>query len=263
MDNNFIVNYQTINIPNNINNDTFINKKTFSFAYNNYKSKNEQFFTLNLTYSFYNLNTTTNNTYFNNYSMFSNQIGKDYKNIIGVLIYERKIKILPLIIKSSFSIDYTANVNYINSLVNNTIFSKSILDINLTSSIKKLKTHFQLSYIAENVNLNQSLIKDKYNLLTQNIGFKIISKINSFKIEPSANYLIQNGSLNSNHQTLLGLNVNYSDKHNKFTYFIKSNNLLNLNNFEQITQTSNNFVIENTLHSMISGYILFGIKFNY
>ena len=63
------------------------------------------------------------------------------------------------------------------------------------------------------------------------------------RLDKVSNASKDNGSLNRNYQTLLGLNANYSDKHNKFTYFIKSNNLLNLNNFEQITQTSNNFVI--------------------
>lgn len=261
--NNYVVNYQTINIPNNIENNPFVNKKTISFAFNNYISKIEQFLTFNLTYSFADQDVTSNTTYFGNYSLFSNQFGVDYKNYRGVLIYDRKFSKFPLIIKSSLSYDYTSNINFINSVANNSNLTKSNLDINFTSSFKEIKTQFQLSYLAEYVNLEQSLFANENNLLTQNIGFKIISKINSFKIEPSANYLIQNGSLNSNYQTLLGLNVNYSDKQNKFTYFIKSNNLLNINNFEQITQTSNNFVIENTIHSMIPGYVLFGVKYNY
>lgn len=260
---NYVLNYQSINIPNNIENNPFVNKKSFSFAYNNYKSKIEQFFTLNLTYSFADHDVTTNTTYQGNYSLYSNQFGVYNKNFSGILIFDRKITYFPLIIKSSLSFDHTSNINFINSVANNSNLTKSIFDINLTSSFKKIKTQFQLLYLAEYVNLEQSLFENENNLLTQNIGFKIISKINSFKIEPSANYLIQNGSLNSNYQTLLGLNINYSDKQNKFTYFIKSNNLLNINNFEQITQTSNNFVIENTIHSMIPGYVLFGVKYNY
>lgn len=261
--NNYVVNYQSINIPNNIENNPFVNKKTISFAFNNYISKIEQFLTFNLTYSYADQDVASNTTYFGNYSLFSNQFGVDYKNYRGVLIYDRKFSKFPLIIKSSLSYDYTSNINFINSVANNSNLTKSNLDINFTSSFKEMKTQFQLSYLAEYVNLEQSLFANENNLLTQKIGFKIISKINSFKIEPSANYLIQNGSLNSNYQTLLGLNINYSDKQNKFTYFIKSNNLLNINNFEQITQTSNNFVIENTFHSMIPGYVLFGVKYNY
>ncbi|WP_396161040.1 Plug domain-containing protein [Flavobacterium sp.] len=262
-DNNYVLNYQSINIPINIDNNPFVNKKTVSFAFNNYISKIEQFLTFNLTYSYADQDVTSNTTYLGNYSLFSNQFGVDYKNYRGVLIYDRKFSKFPLIIKSSLSYDYTSNINFINSVANNSNLTKSNLDINFTSSFKEMKTQFQLSYLAEYVNLEQSLFANENNLLTQKIGFKIISKINSFKIEPSANYLIQNGSLNSNYQTLLGLNINYSDKQNKFTYFIKSNNLLNINNFEQITQTSNNFVIENTFHSMIPGYVLFGVKYNY
>lgn len=259
----YILNYQTVNVPNNIENNPFVNQKSISFAYNNYKSKIEQFFTLNLTYSFANQTNTSNTTYINNYSLFSNQFGADYKNFLGILILDRKISSLPLLIKSSLSLDFTANVNFINSLANNSELSKSILNINFTSSFKKMKTQFQLSYLAEYFNLKQTLVADKYNLLSQNIGVKVISKISSFKIEPSANYLLQNGSLSSNYKTLLGLNINYIDKQNKFSYFIRGNNLLNINSFEQITQTSNNFIVENTFHSMIPGYILFGIKFNF
>lgn len=260
---NYILNYKSINVPSNIKDNPFINKKTFSFAYNNYKSKTEQFFTLNLTYSFADQNITNNTLYVNNYSLFSNLFGEDYKNYMGILIFDTKITSLPLLIKSSLSFDYSNNVNFINSLKNNSELSKSVLSANLTSSFKKITTQLQLSYLAEYVNINQSLVSEKYNLLTQNIGFKIISKINSFKIEPSFNYLMQNGSLNSNYQTLLGLNINYTNKQNKFSYFIRSNNLLNINSFEQITQTSNNFVIENSIYSMIPGYIMFGIKYNY
>lgn len=260
---NYIVNYQSINTPNNVENNIFVNKKSFSFAFSNYKSRIEQFFNLNLTYSFANQNSTTNTTYVNNYSLFSYQLGEDNKNFWGVVIYDRKITSLPLIIKSSFSFDYITNINFIKSISNSSKYSKSILDINLTSSFKKIKTQFQLSYLSDYVNFNQSLVSEKYNLLTQNIGFKIISKINSFKIEPSLNYLVQTGSISNNYNTLLGIKIGYSDEQNKFTYFIRSNNLFNVKNFEQKTQTSNNFIIENTIHSMIPGYILFGIKFNY
>lgn len=260
---NYIVNYQSINTPNNIENNIFLNKKSFSFAFSNYKSRIEQFFNLNLTYSFANQNSTTNTTYVNNYSLFSYQLGEDNKNFWGVVIYDRKITSLPLIIKSSFSLDYITNINFIKSISNSSKYSKSILDINLTSSFKKIKTQFQLSYLSDYVNFKQSLVSEKYNLLTQNIGFKIISKINSFKIEPSLNYLVQTGSISNNYNTLLGIKIGYSDEQNKFTYFIRSNNLFNVKNFEQKTQTSNNFIIENTIHSMIPGYILFGIKFNY
>ncbi|WP_372745557.1 TonB-dependent receptor [Lutibacter sp.] len=263
LDNNYILNYQSINVPNNITDNPFINKKTFSFAFNNYKSKTEQFFTLNLSYSFADQNDTNNTLYVNNYSLFSNLFGVGYKNYMGILNFDTKITSLPLLIKSSLSFDYSNNVNFINSLKNNSELLKNALSANLTSSFKKITTQLQLSYLAEYVNINQSLFSTKYNLLTQNIGFKIISKINSFKIEPSFNYLMQNGSLNSNYQTLLGLNINYTDKQNKLSYFIISSNLLNINRFEQITQTSNNFVIENSIYSMIPGYTMFGIKYNY
>lgn len=263
LNNNYVLNYQSINIPNYIDSNQFTNNKSITFAYNNYISKIEQFLTLNLTYSFAERDVTTNTTYFNNYSLFSNQFGVKYKNTSGILIYDRKITSLPLLIKSSLSFDYSTRINFINLVENNSKVFKRTLAVNLTSSFKKIKTQFQLSYLADYLNLEQSLIPDKYSLLTQNIGFKIISKIKLFKIEPSINYLMQNGSLNGNYQTLLGLNINYTDKNNKFNYFLKGNNLLNIDNFEQITQTSNNSMIENTIHSMIAGYILFGIKYNY
>lgn len=260
--NNYVLNYQSLNTPENIQNNPFVNKKVVIFSYNNYKKKIEQFLTLNLMYSFADSENTTNTTYNNNYSLISNQFGGRYKNFSGIIIYDRKVTNLPLIVKSSLSLDYSSRINYVNLIENNSNARKSILDVNLISSLKQIKTQFQFSYRADYINLKQSLVPENYNLLTQNIGFEAISKIKLFKIAPSVKYLIQDGSLNSNYQTLYGLTINYSGANNKLVYSLKGNNMLNFKKFEQIAQTSNNFIIENTIHSMIPGYILLGMKYN-
>ena len=259
----FILDYYTINIPMNIENNPFINKKTFSIGYNNYGKRAEQFITINLNYSFANQNNTTITNYVDTYSLFSNYFGVDYDNFYGVLIYDRRFIKAPLQLKSTLSTDYTSTTNFINSKANISKVSKNIFNLSLVSSFKNLKTQFQLSYLAEYSSLQQSLIPESYSLTSQNVGLKIISKVNSFKVEPSFNYLFQNGTLESNYQTLLNLNVNFVDKQQRFTYFIHGSNLLNIDKFEQITQTSNNIIFENTIHSMIPGYVLLGIKYNF
>jgi hypothetical protein len=261
--NNYVINYQSLNIPFNIENNPFINKKSIIFAYNSYRSNIEQFFTANLTYTFAERYNTTNTTYINNYSLFSHQFAGKHKNLLGIFIYDRKFTSFPITFKSSLSLNYTYSISFINSILNNSNLTKGLLNINFLSRFKNKKIQFQLSYLTEYFNLKQSLVSKNQTLMSQNIGFRIISKINLLKIEPSINYLMQNGSANSNYKTLISINFNYTDKNNKFNYFIKSNNLFNINDFEQITQTSDNSVIENTIHSMIPGYVLFGIKYNY
>ena len=262
LDSNYILNYQMINVPVNIDKSPFSKKNSVSFSYNNYRNKIEQFFTMNLVYSFTDKDNTTSTIYVDNYSLFSNYFGVEYYNFYGVLIYDRKFAEVPLHLKSSLSADYTSTTNFINSKANNSLLSKNIFNLSAVSSFKNLKMQFQISYFVEYTSLKQSLLIDKYSLSTHNVGFKTISKVNSFKFEPAFNYLFQYGSVENNYQALLSLNVSFVDKRHKFTYFVKANNLLNINKFEEITQTSNNFIVENTIHSMIPGYVLVGVKYN-
>lgn len=260
--NSYIVDFQTLSIPPNFKEVIFRNTKTLSFSFNNFNSKNQQFVTFNLNYSFSDKNFSTNSSYNNNFNSFNYVISNQYKDLQAIVIFDRKLEILPVTLKSSLTINYNSYENKISDDINLNKLTNRILEINILSNLKKSKFQFQLFYSLNKSTFKETLSRSNFKYSTENFGLNTSFKMNLFKVKMNFDYLNQNNGLNKNQFFLFSPDVSVESKKKKWTYNLKGNNLLNLNRFEYLNQNNNSFLIERSFESVIPGYFLLGVKFN-
>jgi hypothetical protein len=255
----FIDDFQTLRSASEVKNNLLINTNTLSFSFNNFLQEKEQFLTFNLNFSFADENVSTNSLFIDNFINVNDILVHNYKNITSILFFDRKLRKIPVIFKSSISVSYIQSENQIQGINNTNNSINSNLEVKLLSNLKNSTFQVQLSYLLKNSNFEQTLSNQKYNLFSNNLGINILSKFNNFKMESELNYLIQRDNSNRNSFFILSPKISYEK--NRWTYSIITSNILNIHKFEYLNQFSNDFLLENSIQSVIPGYALLGLRF--
>ncbi|HIP37774.1 MAG TPA: hypothetical protein EYG85_13065 [Crocinitomix sp.] len=261
--NQYLVDYQNVNSAPNINSGKFINTNTLTLNFNNFNQKYEQFLTLNLSYSFSKEYISTSSIFTNNYNSFNYIFTENYKNLRSLIIFDRKFRKIPIILKSSFSLNYTQSENKIENKLNKSDFFNYGLNFKLLSHLKNSKIQFQLSYLFKNSTIEQSISNSSMNLFTNDIGLDFIFKIKSIRINSEFHYLTQKNETNINNNLIINPEIMFQSENKKWIYSIKSNNLLNLNKYNYLNQNYSNYYIENSSQSVLTGFLIFGLKYHF
>ena len=261
--NQYLIDYQNVNSTPNINSDKFNNTNTLTLKFNNFNQKYEQFITLNLSYSFSKEYISTSSMFANNYNSFNYILTDNYKNLMSMIIFDRKFRKIPISFKSNFNFSYTQSENKIENKINTNELFNYELNLKLLSHLKKSKIQFQISYLLKNYTIKQSISTSLMNLFTNNIGLDFIFKIKSIRVNTNLHYLTQKNETSINNNFIISPKIMFQSKNKKWIYSIKSNNLLHLNEYNYLTQNYSNYYIEKSKQSILPGFLTFGLKYHF
>lgn len=258
----YVSDYQNLNITPNLEETEFINLKSLNLSFSNFYQKYEQFFTLNLSYSFSAKNITTNSYLFQNYNYFNYVLGSRYRNISGMLLFDRNFGKIPLVNKSSLTYSYNTSDTFLKGERNINENINISLNLQLLSNFKKSRFQFQMAYNLKKFFYKQSLFPKSFQTDIQSFSSRFISKWGQFRIESDFRYLIQRNEYGYNSQFIISPGLWYYSKLKVWELSIQTDNILHLERFNNLTQFSNEIFIANSVQAVMPGYVLFGIKYN-
>ena len=166
--------------------------------------------------------------------------------------FSLKSKIIGLITKSD---------NFINSLPNNLRINNLEIVQKLSSNFKKSPLQFDFGYTLTETWFYQSLfnVSSKQESMKVSLGLRTNIK-KTFIANVLGDYLIQKTPKNEQKNFLLGGQISYRKENSNYEFILLLNNVLNLNNFQFISNIVSSQGIEENKINAMHGYIMGGMK---
>lgn len=155
----------------------------------------------------------------------------------------------------------TDSNNFINTLPNNLQLNNIEIGQKLSSNFKKFPVQFDFGYTLTETWYNQTLfdVSSTQESIKVSLGFR--TNINKTVIaNVLGDYLMQKTPKNKPENFLLGEQVSYRKENSNFEFNMLFNNVLNLNNFQFISNMVSSQGIEESKISAMHGYIMGGMK---
>lgn len=262
LQNNIVEDYQTIIKRNDLQLFQFSPTDNYTFSFNNFNSKKQQSFTLNLNYSISKNSNTTNSNYTNSFVETYNLISANEKNLYGFFLFDKKMDFCPIFLKSSLSFNQTEGNNYISDIQNTYSNSRTIGSIKLLSNFKESKFQAHFNYLVDNFYTKQSINNISSNTINQQFILNILGVLKHSKFDLNTTLLIQKSKTHNQNQFILSPTYTYFSKNNKWEFSALTQNILNLTENKYLTQSNTNYYIENNELQTLTGSVLIGMKYN-
>lgn len=262
LQNNIIEDYQTIITRNDLQLFQFSPTDNYTFSFNNFNSKKQQSFTLNLNYSISKNSTTTNSNYTNSFVETYNLISPNEKNLYGFFLFDKKMNFCPISLKSSLSFNQSNGNNFISGIQNTYSNSRTIGSIKLLSNFKESTFQVHFNYLLDNFYTKQSINNISSNTINQQFILNLLSVLKHSKFDLNTTLLIQKSKTRNQNQFILSPTYTYFSKNNKWEFSALTQNILNLTENKYLTQSNTNYYIENNELQTLTGSVLIGMKYN-
>ena len=207
--------------------------------------------------------TATNTLNFTDYRINNFLLGDNDKSINSYLLFDKKFSKIPFSIRLKNTFSLIEKNNFINGNTNR--FNSNILSnsIKISSDFKKSLFNFELGYKrkqniikSKSININNRVVLNKPYL-------NLFVNYNRFRLTINNSVELYNSSTLNQQFYRIDPVLNYKTKNNKWTFYIKGNDILNLNK---------NFIIENAIYenyfeektvSTLGGFIITGLKYKF
>lgn len=207
-----------------------------------------------LNQKFININSQSNINYnLNQYQILSNE-----KILSAMYFVEKYFSRSKLSIKHNFVYNIFKKPITFNNIINQLETTNYNIDFKIVSSFQKFPINFETGCVfVKNIYSNSQSISDfKSTEIFQTITGKF-SK--SFFWSLTSNNLFQQTDLKSKNIFTLNPKIRYSKK--KFDFSIYGNNILNINNTESLEYSNTNNYIEQKTNQILSGFVMFEVKY--
>lgn len=263
LSNNYITDYKTFRGNQNITAKTIEKHDNFGFNYFIYDLFSETLFNLGVNYSI-RKNITANNTeYIGNYAVNKFILGSFDAKTTAYLLFDKKISELPFNIRLKSVFSHSKNNDYVFEIPNHHTYRVFDNNIRVLSNLKKSIINFNIGY-----QIKQSLISNKNHKIQSRVllnrpyldiylnygrlSFTINTAAELYKTQTLAKQLY-----------IFGANLYYKTENNKWKFYIKGKDLLNLNhNFVIKNLVYDNFFEESTTSTM-GGYVVAGLTYKF
>jgi hypothetical protein len=260
--NSMVDDYQTLFTQSEVQLSQYSPTDNYSLNFNNYKSKQQQFITLNLNYSSSKNVFTTNSIYSDFYSTMNYLTSPRETSINSILLFERKFNFIPITFKTSFTFSQTNGISNINNDENHFVNSHHLFVFKIHSDFKKSKIQFQINYLIDNFQTIQQINNLSVKTVNQEIKFNLLGYFKKTQFNLCSSVLKQKSETNNQLQIILSPNFSYFSKNNKWEFDIKTQNILHLNKNLYLSQLNTNYYVEYSQQNIITGNILLGLKYN-
>ncbi len=276
---------RTIDIPNanNLANDSYIENFNTLVRNQNIKPntilKNDNF---NMNYLIYDLFSgtllsfginhiigqnviTTNTEYSNEYRTNNYYLGSDINNkkTSSYLLLDKKFSKIPFKIRFKNIFSHLVNYNYINEISNK--FTSNVLSnhLKVSSNFKTEIFNFDIGYKRKQSKIDIENIDTKSKVILNESFINIYSSFNRFSI--TINNSIEFYDVNGLQNNFIRINpsIHYKTKDKKWKFFIKGQDILNINtNYIVENAIYENYFEEKTISTM-GGFIITGMTYKF
>lgn len=236
---------------------------TFRFTFHRFNLDKGNLNFLMLMYDFSNANFTINTINLGDFSKIENQWG-NLKNR-WILLYTNNQKLTKsLVLKSKITGMMSKNQNFIESKENISEIKNFEINQKISSNFKNSEVQFDLGYSYVQSNFKQSLFNSESVQKNTRLFLGLRANIKKEWItNVLGEYFVQKTTQTKLSNFLLGGQVSYRKDKSKFEYNLLFNNILNLNNFDYISNAVTELGYEQSSVVALKGYIIGGLKFNF
>ncbi|WP_407484134.1 hypothetical protein [Elizabethkingia meningoseptica] len=204
---------------------------------------------------------TTNSINYGTYNIYQNIFDNLKERWLGLISNETRFTSY-LTLKTKITAMKNNTDNFIQNNQNTSKIQNIEINQQLSTNFKKFPIQFDFGYVYTKNSFVQSVYETKSNQENLRILSGAKTNINKeFIISILGEYLIQKTEIQTLKNYLLSGNITYKKVDSPIELTIKYNNLLNLNNFNYISNRVTQMGTEYTNLIALRGYIIGGIKF--
>jgi len=206
---------------------------------------------------------TTNTIDFSDYSVNYHRLGNNDKNINAYLLFDKKFSKIPFKIRLKNTFSLSERNSFINDVSNKFDVNTLSNNFKISSNFRKSLFNFELGYKRKQ-NIIESMSINLNNKLILNVPYLNLF-INYQRFDFTINNSIEFYNSNVLEQEFYRIDpiINYRTKDEKWAFYIKGKDILNMNK---------NYIIENAIYenyleekrvSTLGGFIITGLKYKF
>ena len=206
--------------------------------------------------------TAINTLNFTDYIINNYFLGDKDKSINAHLLFDKRFSKIPFSIRLKNTFFHIEKNNFINGYKNKLSSNSLSHNIKITSNFKKSLYNFELGYKRKQDNIESKDINVKNRVILNTSYFNLL--VNYNKLNLTINNSIEFYTSSTTNQKFFNLSPILNLKtNNKLTFYIKGNDLLNMNkNFIIQNNIYENYFEEKTV-SVLGGFIITGLKYKF
>lgn len=262
--NRFIENFRTIIGLSNLELSDPIDIEKYGITYSNINPRKNLFLTASFTYQIENnaigYDITYDQTFINETSI---RIPRK-EHYFGVLSVTKRLKKLPLKLRSTVLYDLIKTENSVEGTRNKTDIEQFTMKLELQSTFKSKVFQYGLGVDHRSTLFEQEFnnLRSRLRNLNPYVEFRgVIGNRLLWKVE--TRYEQQTTNDQSNRFYVLNPNLQYTFKNEKFQLHIKGFNVLNLRDNDLLSQSLNESFFQTSRIDLLRGYIMLGFRYNF
>lgn len=183
------------------------------------------------------------------------------KNYYAHILYDRKFQNIPFSFKNFTSLHYTRGINFIGASPSDFINQIFSWNVTINSTFKNSPLQFDAGVTYSNNQFKQELIEQTAAIKKITSFIKLRGKATRFNWELKGTNLYQDSNLGTNSLVFVSPYIRYLSKNQLWEFFIDGNNIFHLDNNSLLTSSFDNVSTSQSQVSILSGYLMTGVKY--